>query len=229
MSCARVARPGWPAVVAASLAASAVSLPAQTPTHPLDDISAREHWSVYEALQASGKLDSTFRLLYVGLKEPPKSEVKTWRAGQPIRREASVHLTQGTFGYEATVDIIGRKLLTWTPLPGKQYMTSIAEGHAAEALVLKDARVQAAFKRRGITDLTHVGCFPANNGYFDLPEERNLRVLHVTCDDSRGRISGYAEAFGHLVAVVDLSSDQVLRVIDRGVAPRAGPGGGPAP
>lgn len=229
MSCARVARPGWPAVVAAALAASAVSLPAQTPTHPLDDISAREHWSVYEALQASGKLDSTFRLLYVGLKEPPKSEVKTWRAGQPIRREASVHLTQGTFGYEATVDIIGRKLLTWTPLPGKQYMTSIAEGHAAEALVLKDARVQAAFKRRGITDLTHVGCFPANNGYFDLPEERNLRVLHVTCDDSRGRISGYAEAFGNLVAVVDLTNDKVLRVIDRGVETRTGPVGGHAP
>ena len=85
---------------------------AQTPQHPLDQLSAREHWVVYDALQASGKLDSTFRILFEGLKEPPKSEVLGWRPGQPLRREAVVHLTQGKFGYEATVDITGRKLLT---------------------------------------------------------------------------------------------------------------------
>jgi len=213
--------------IGALLAATAMSpAKAQTPAHPLDGISAREHWATYEILQASGKLDSTFRLLYVGLKEPPKADVLAWRPGQPLHRQALVHLTQGKFGYEATVDLTERKVLAFAQIKGKQYMTSIGEGAAAEALALKDPRVQAAFKRRGITDLTHVGCFPANNGYFDLPEERDRRVLHMDCDDSRGRISGYSESFKNLVIVVDLTNDKVLRVVDNGVEQRTGPVGG---
>jgi primary-amine oxidase len=212
--------------LAALLTVSATRVQAQTPVHPLDGISAREHWATYEVLQASGKLDSTFRLLYVGLKEPPKADVLAWRPGQPLHRQAQVHLTQGKFGYDAVVDITERKVVSFTQIKGKQYMGSIAEGGAAEALALKDPRVQAALKKRGITDLTHVSCFPANNGYFDLPEERDRRVLHVDCDDSRGRISGYAESFKNLVVVVDLTNDKVLRVIDNGVEQRTGPVGG---
>lgn len=211
---------------AAMFTAAAPPVRAQSPVHPLDGISAREHWATYEILQASGKLDSTFRMLYVGLKEPPKADVLAWRPGQPLHRQAQVHLTQGKFGYEAVVDLTERTVVSFTQIKGKQYMGSIAEGSAAEALALKDPRVQAALKRRGITDLTHVSCFPANNGYFDLPEERDRRVLHVDCDDSRGRISGYAESFKNLVVVVDLTNDKVLRVVDNGVEARTGPVGG---
>jgi primary-amine oxidase len=191
---------------------------AQTPLHPLDQLSAREHWDIYEALQSSGKLDSTFRILFEGLKAPPKSDVLAWRAGQPLKREATVHLTQGKFGYEAVVDVTAKKLLTWTQLPGKQYMTSAAEGDAAEGVAMKDPRVKAALRKRGVTDFTHVNCGPANNGYFDLPEERNLRVLHVTCGDDRGRISGYGESFDGFVVVVDLTNEKVLRIVDDGGA-----------
>lgn len=222
--------PAQGAALASALLFGAVGqLAGQTPVHPLDGVSAREHWDVYDALRASGKLDSTFRLLYVGLKEPPKRDVLSWRAGQPLRREATVHLTQGKFGYEATVDMASKQLLTWTQLPGKQFMTSIAEGSAAEALVLKDKRVRDALTARGVTDLTHVSCFPANNGYFDLPEERGLRVLHVNCDNQRGRISGYPDTFNNLVVVVDLTNDKVLRVVDSGPEVRTGPVGGHSP
>lgn len=99
-------------VVTAVLGAGGTELHAQTPVHPLDQLSAREHWAIYDALQASGKLDTTFRLLYEGLKEPAKSEVLAWQPGQPLRREATVHLTQGKFGYEAVVDITGKKLVS---------------------------------------------------------------------------------------------------------------------
>lgn len=217
------------ALVGALAAAPASALRAQAPVHPLDGISAKEHWATYDILQASGKLDSTFRMLYVGLKEPPKADVQAWRPGQPLHRQAQVHLTQGKFGYDAVVDLTERKVVSFTQIRGKQYMTSVGEGAAAEALALKDPRVQAAFRKRGITDLTHVGCFPANNGYFDLPEERDRRVLHVDCDDARGRISGYAAAMKNLVVVVDLTNDKVLRVIDNGVEQRTGPVGGHAP
>ena len=170
------------------LVATGTTLHAQTPVHPLDQLSAKEHWVIYDALRASGKLDSTFRLLYEGLKEPAKSAVLAWQPGQSLTREATVHLTQGKFGYEAVVDITGKKLVSWTQLPGKQFMTSGPESEAAGAVAMKDPRVKAALRQRGVTDFTHVSCSPANNGYFDLPEERNTRVLHVTCGDERGRI-----------------------------------------
>lgn len=48
---------------------------AQAPVHPLDGLSGREHWTIYDALVASGRTDSTTSYLYVGLNEPPKSEV----------------------------------------------------------------------------------------------------------------------------------------------------------
>ncbi len=220
----------WRALMAgvATMAAGAGSSHAQTPVHPLDQLSAREHWAIYDALQSSGKLDSTFRLLYEGLKEPPKPEVLAWQPGQPLRRQALVHLTQGKFGYEAVVDLSDKKVLSFTQLPGRQFMTSGPESNAAGALAMKDPRVKDAMRKRGITDFTHVSCSPANNGYFDLPEERNARVLHLSCGSDRGRISGYGESFDGLVVVVDLTNEKVLRVVDVGGA-RSGLPDGHAP
>ncbi len=198
---------------------------AQAPTHPLDGLSAKEHWDVYDALIASGKTDSTTRYLYEGLHEPPKAEVLAWRAGQPFRREALVHLTQGLRGYQAIVDIKAKTVLSWTEVPGRQYMTSREEGDQANTLAMKDPRVRAALGKRGITDFTHVGCGPANHGYFDLPEERGHRVVHLYCGDDRHRVSGYGTSFDGLVVVADLTDRKILRVVDTGAQPIVEPSG----
>lgn len=167
------------------------ALVAQAPTHQLDGLSGREHWVIYDALVASGRTDTTTNYLYIGLNEPPKLEVLAWRAGQRFRREALVHLIQGGRGYESIADLAGKKVLSWTEVPGRQYMTSVSEDNRVDELAMKDPRVRAAIVKRGITDFTHVGCSPANHGYFDLPEERGKRVVHATCGDDRGRVSGY--------------------------------------
>lgn len=70
----RAPRLRLPALVAGALLVASPA-GAQTPVHPLDQLSAREHWAIYDALQGSGKLDSTFRILFEGLREPPKAEV----------------------------------------------------------------------------------------------------------------------------------------------------------
>ncbi len=198
---------------------------AQAPTHPLDGLSAREHWTVYDVLLASGKTDSTTRYLYEGLHEPPKPEVLAWKPGQPFRREAIVHLMQSKRGYEAVVDIAGKKLVSWKEIPGRQYMTSRAEDDAANEIAMKDPRVKAAIGKRGVTDFTHVDCSPANHGYFDLPEERGKRVVHLSCTDMHNRYSGYGEDFAGLVVVVDLTDGKVLRVVDTGAQPNTGVAG----
>ena len=207
----------------AALAIAVTTAAAQAPVHPLDGLSAREHWTAYDAIVASGKTDTTTRYLYAGLREPPKAEVLAWKAGQPFRREAMVHLTQQGRGYQAVVDIAGKKVLSWSEVPGRQYMTSRGEDDAAGELAMKDTRVRDALKKRGVSDFTHVGCGIANHGYFDLPEERGHRVVHLTCGDGRNRVSGYGEAFGGLVVVVDLTDKKILRIVDTGVQPNTGP------
>ena len=206
----------------ALLALALVNAGAQAPTHPLDGLSGREHWVIYDALIASGRTDSTTSYLYVGLNEPPKAEVLAWRAGQPFRREALVHLMQGLRGYEALVDIAGKQVLSWTEVPGRQYMANGDETGAVNKLVLADPRVREAIRKRGVTDFTLVGCAPANHGYFDLPEERGNRVLHVICGTDHGRVTGYGEEFEGLVVVVDATANKILRIMDTGVRPRTG-------
>lgn len=200
----------------------ASSANAQAPTHPLDGLSAREHWIIRDALVASGRTDTTTQYLYVGLNEPDKAEVLAWRAGQPFRREAMVHLLQGKTGIEAVVDLTTKRVLSWSDAPGQRYMTNDTEGALAERLVLADARMRDAIRKRGVTDFTLVGCGPANHGYFDLPEERGRRVVYVMCGTEQDRVLGYGEDFEGLVAVVDLTAEKVLRVTDTGVRPRSG-------
>lgn len=209
--------------IALLLLASAAD--AQAPSHPLDGLSAREHWTVRDALIASGRTDSTTQYLYVGLNEPDKSEVLAWRVGQPFRREAFVHLIQSGQGFEAIVDINSRLVLSWSDSPGQRYMTNEAEDALAGDLALADPRMREGIEKRGITDWTLVSCGHANHGYFDLPEERGRRVVHVICGTDQGRVLGYGSTFEGLVAVVDLTEEKVLRVVDTGVRPSSGPVG----
>ena len=208
-----------------ALGALSTTAQSQAPSHPLDGLSAKEHWDVYDALIASGKTDTTTRYLYEGLHEPPKAEVLTWKTGQPFRREAIVHLMQQRRGYEAIVDITSKKLVSWTEVPGRQYMTSRMEGDQADELAMKDPRVKAALAKRGITDLTHVSCGPTNHGYFDLPEERGHRVVHVECGNDRRRFSGYGGNISGLLIVADLTDNKILRVVDSGALVSTDPHG----
>ncbi len=196
-------------------------LGAQTPRHPLDGLSGREHWVIYETLVGSGRTDTTTRYLYIGLNEPPKAEVLAWRPGEPSRREALVHLVQGPKGYEAVVDLDARRVISWTEVPARQFMASDAEFGAMSDLALGDTRVREAIGRRGITDFTHISC-GANHGYLDRPEERDRRVVHMTCEDGRGVVTGYGAEIEGLVVIADLTSGTILRVVDQGVRPSSG-------
>ena len=106
---------------------------AQAPTHPLDGLSGAEHWIARDVLVAAGKFDGTTKVAYVGLNEPPKAEVLAWRAGTPMRREARVHLISTGKGWDAVVDLVGKKLIRFDPVPGVQYMTTGPAPSAATA------------------------------------------------------------------------------------------------
>ena len=193
---------------------------AQSPTHPLDGLSVAEHWTLYQALRQSGRLDSTAQFLYAGLNEPPKSEVVAWRKGMPFRREARAHLIQSGKGYEAVVDLVNKRVLELKEVTDRQWMANGAEGKVVSEAVMSNAEFRTGLTRRGITDLTMVSCFAINHGYFDRPEERGRRLVRVSCWNRIGSLTGWGTPLGGLSAIVDATSGQVIRVIDDGTTAR---------
>jgi primary-amine oxidase len=195
------------------------AIAAQAPTHPLDGLSPAEHWTAHDVVRDAGNRDSTTKFAYVGLHEPPKSEVLAWKPGQSFRREARVHVVTRSKGYEGVVDLTARRLLSWTEVPGRQYMAISTEDDVVNEMLKSHPQVRAALQRRGITDLEHVRCYPNNEGYFDLPEERGKRIMRAKCGNAHGRFSGGTRPIAGLYAVVDPIEKKVLRVVDEGPMP----------
>jgi len=210
--------PRIPLLFVATLASSLLS--AQAPRHPLDGLSGAEHWAAYDAIRSHWKTDSTTRYAYMGLQEPSKAEVLAWRPGQPFRREAKVHLVQAGKGYEAIVDLLGKKVLSWKESPGRQYMVLESESDDVHQLLINDERIKKALRGRGYDDFDLIHCFAANHPYFDLPEERGKRLARAACEDGHGAVSGWGRPIEGLVAVVDLTEMNILRVMDDGARPR---------
>ena len=151
---------------------------AQEPSHPLDELTAAEYWTVYETLSAHDGVEEGAEFLYAGLNEPSKADVLAWRPGQPFGRQARVHLVQSNTGYEAVVDVANRTVLEFREVTDRQYMRGPMDRRALADLKEHPDMV-AAFEARGITDLSKVSCFVGSDAYFDTEEERGRRVGRV--------------------------------------------------
>lgn len=185
--------------------------------HPLDGLTGAEMWTAYEVIQASGKVDAKTRFPMVQLKEPPKEEVLAWKPGQAMRREAFVVVKEGAQTFEAVVDVNGKRLVSWTEVKGVQPPATREE---ADVDWVKDnPEMQAAFKKRGITDLNTVFCGGYGKGYFASPDEDGRRLLRVECFEWRGGLEGAGTPIEGLTAVLDGNEQKVLRVIDTEVVP----------
>jgi primary-amine oxidase len=191
---------------------ASVSLSAQTAKHPLDGLSIQEHWAALQILRTAGKVNPDTRFPMMQLKEPPKPEVLAWKPGQPIRREAFVVVKQGPQTFEAVVDLTAKKLLSWTEIKGVQPPFTDEELDELGDFIKNDPQVQAALKRRGITDLTLVQC----GGYEEfsvIPNEEGKRLFHGICFQQYGPLEESATVEG-LTIVVDANEKKVLRIIE---------------
>ena len=193
----------------------------QSPVHPLDGLSLAEHWILYETVRDLDRVSDEAQFLYAGLREPPKSEVLNWERGKPFRREATVHLVDHGVGYEAVVDLVSRRVIDFEEVTDRQYMAAPSDQLAASA-ALEHPDMRAGLGRQGITDFKMVDCFVQSMGYFDSPEEQNRRLGRVTCWNRIGSLSGWGAPITNLIAIVDLETSEVLRVIDHGPTPPSG-------
>jgi primary-amine oxidase len=127
---------------------------AQTaPQHPLDGLTSAEYWAVHDILHKSGHMTPDTGISTLLLHEPLKSTVLAWKPGDPVEREADVILEDKGQTIEARVDITGGKLESWNVMPGVQAPFTTTELHAFSDMIKSDPRVQAAFQKRGLTDM----------------------------------------------------------------------------
>jgi primary-amine oxidase len=192
---------------------------AQSVRHPLDGLTATEYWSVFDTLLASGHADSATRYPFITLREPPKEEVLRWKPGQSFRREALVVVKQGAKAFEASVDIAGKKLISWKELQGVQPNLIDEETIGVSDAVKESSEWQAAMRRRGITDYSTVVCFGNSPGYFGTPEEQGRRLLRIVCMNRHDVWEPDSRPIEGLVVVWDANEKKVVRVIDTGAVP----------
>jgi len=196
-----------------------------TGAHPLDPLTADElvaACAIVAAAAAERLTDPQLRFPVVAVAEPTRSELRAFVPGRPTARRAEVLAFDRTSGtvLEVIVDLGAVSVERWRAVPGAVPLLLFDESMAAIDAVRSDPRWIAGVRARGVADPGAVQVDPWPAGNFGLPGEEGRRISRCvsytrdTPDDN-----GYAHPIEGLVAVVDLSTNEVIDVIDTGVVP----------
>jgi primary-amine oxidase len=197
--------------------------PAPAVTHPLDPLTPAEIETAVAVLRKEGKASADVFFPQVVLLEPPKEEVLAFRPDRPIPRQAFVIVLDRAANttHEAVVDLPGRRVLSWKPVPGVQPAVMPIENTGPEKAIKADPRWQAAMKRRGITAFDRVRLDVWARGHVPPPDRKDnaarlLRVLSYY--RGAGSLADGRPVEG-VVVLFDLNTGKVIDVRDTGVVP----------
>ncbi len=187
--------------------------------HPLDPLDAGEVERAVACVRAARELGDAVRFVFVELREPDKASLAAFRAGgvPPPRQAALVVLAAGRT-HEALVDLDRDELSAWAVVPGVHAAVTADEYAEAEVAVKADAGFRRALALRGVHDLELVMVDTWSVGLFEDGDRRVGRALSWLRSDLTGD-NGYARPIGGLIAIVDLSSMEVVRIDDHGALP----------
>jgi primary-amine oxidase len=208
------------------LALCAENPSAQTPTHPLDALTAPEIQEVVALLRAAGQADEQSIFSILTLREPSKPAVLGWHEGQRFERRADVVVTREAGVFEAVVDLAGDRVESMVRLAGVQPRFVNSEFSAMDA-VKRDPQVAAGLQRRGFSaPFNGVICAPLAAGPMPQARASEGRVANFSCYDTSDQGGNpFGRPIEGLMAVVRLGENKVLRVIDLGVVPMTDDGG----
>lgn len=201
------------------------------PSHPLDPLSADEIEHTRKLVLADprfGALASGARFITVDLEIPAKEllnarieAIEAGRQPEPIRRATDVVLLDRANGatYELTVDLEGGAVESWERVEGVQPLATVEELAEAEDLVKADPEFRRALARRGIEDFdaVQIDAWPAGN--FGDPAETGRLARCVAFLKPGPAASEWAHPVEGLIALVDLTRFEILRIDDHGVVP----------
>jgi primary-amine oxidase len=193
---------------------------AQTVSHPLDPLTRLEHFAVLEVLQQAGKLTEGTRFTRLEVKDPDKAAVWAWKPGSALPRAAEVVVAQEAKVYEATVDVTGKRLVSWTERTGVQPMWIESEfGADVVDKAMKDPRFVEALKRRGIVNSQFVTCIAVPPGNFGEPRYAGKRIGVLSCRLRSGYRNVWARRIEGLIVVMDMHSKEILEFSDDEAVP----------
>ncbi|HJZ13315.1 MAG TPA: tyramine oxidase, partial [Acidobacteriota bacterium] len=191
--------------------------------HPLDGLEAAEITRTAAILKSAGHIDDRTLIALIDLYEPAKSDVLSWKKGDPIPRMTLAVLRKNAKTYEAVVDLRDGKIKSLREIPGAQPFVTLPEILSAIQITTSDARMQQALKKRGVGDFEKVFCAPRTVGNFGEEAERTRRIVKVDCFDiSDVKTDVFAKPIEGLFATVDLDQRAVMEITDLGVVPIPG-------
>jgi primary-amine oxidase len=190
---------------------------AATPANPLDPLSHQELLSAVAVLKNAGHVDDNSRFVFLTLREPDKTAVLKWKAGQPTSREAFVIIKQGSQTFEAIVNLTTNEIKSWREIKGVQPALLIDEIDKLNGILRADAGWQAAMRKRGFQQFDKIECMPFSAGYFGNSAEQGHRLVRAECYDAGSALNYWGRPIEGLVATVDLNQRQILKLVDTGV------------
>jgi len=205
-------------IVFFALSASALFAAA---THPLDPLEASEIESAVKILRAMRNFPIEALFSTVQLNEPPKAEVWNYKAGAALRREAFAIVMDRKLNktYEATIDLRGKKIVSWKEIADVQPLIFDREYEDLRRIVKADSRWQAAMRKRGITDYEKVEVDGWAIGQVD-PKFTGRLMRGLSYFKGEGE-NYYGRPIEGVVAIVDVTRGRVVDLTDTGVVPIA--------
>lgn len=194
-----------------------------TLSHPLESLRTADIRRAQEILSDEGLVSATTRFAYLGIVEPPKSEVLSWRPGNQADRRLRAMLVQIEDGTAADVvlSVTDAKVLSVTEIDGSSGRAPILETEyeQVDAIVSGDPGWQAALAKRGLSP-DDVRAVALSAGDFDLSREegrRRVRIVPFMRNEHGG--DRWAHPVGGLCGYFDLDSGELYELIDDRVYP----------
>lgn len=185
--------------------------------HPLDSLTAEELAAIKTILIEEEVVDDDTLYPLVDLIEPPKAEVLAWDGDDAPDRRAMVQFTNGSGFSEAVVNITDGTVESTEVIDG-QPMVLFTEFVSAMEAALRHPDMQAGLEARGLTP-DDVFCLPLTAGNFLTEAYEGGRQMKVPCYVSPTGSNFYSKPIEGLFAWVELTTGEVIEVVDTGPVP----------
>jgi primary-amine oxidase len=202
-----------------------IQLSSEGRAHPLDPLTGDELISVRDILASSGQFSGETSFGWIQLDEPPKRIVQDYQAGSIYPRLA--HVTAIDFqkrkAFRVIVDIKASRILSLTDLKTLQPGLIPRDTGLATTIVNDDQQIRNALINRGlhipgrVSDSIALQFIPFGpDPGLAQPEARLVRVLFSSDQNSINENSPFLDG---MVAVIDLYSKRVIKLLDAPGAP----------
>lgn len=202
-------------------------------SHPLDPLTPAEISAGRALLQEAGLISALSRFPSVVPVEPAKPEVLGFVPGDALHRRILFVVLEPATGVstEHVVNVSDGRVESSTVLrtdvaPYGQPPYLFEEYERVDGIVKSDQRWIDAMTRRGITDWEHAFCGPLAPGYFERTDgagRRLIRSLTFLAADEND--SPWAHPVEGLLITIDLTTNEIVSIVDEGDIPTAATSG----